>query len=81
MFLQANLQKIGTAILAAITWLAVIFFDRELLLLFDADKALLPLAQRYVLPVKFGVPSFLFTQLMSAFLRNDGNPTLAISNL
>ena len=68
---------IGTAILAAITWLAVIFFDRELLLLFGADEALLPLAQRYVLPVKFGVPSFLFTQLMSAFLRNDGNPTLA----
>lgn len=68
---------IGTAILAAITWLAVIFFDRELLLLFGADEALLPLAQRYVLPVKFGVPSFLFTQLISAFLRNDGNPTLA----
>lgn len=68
---------IGTVILAAITWLAVIFFDRELLLLFGADEALLPLAQRYVLPVKFGVPSFLFTQLISAFLRNDGNPTLA----
>lgn len=68
---------IGTAILAAITWIAVIFFDRELLLLFGADEALLPLAQRYILPVKFGVPSFLFTQLLSAFLRNDGNPALA----
>lgn len=30
---------IGTAILAAITWLAVIFFDRELLLLFGAGLA------------------------------------------
>lgn len=68
---------IGTAILAMITWLAVIFFDRELLLLFGADESLLPLAQRYLLPVKFGVPSFLFTQLISAFLRNDGNPALA----
>lgn len=68
---------IGTTILAIITWLAVIFFDRELLLLFGADESLLPLAQRYLLPVKFGVPSFLFTQLMSAFLRNDGNPALA----
>lgn len=47
------------------------------MLLFGADEALLPLAQRYVLPVKFGVPSFLFTQLISAFLRNDGNPGLA----
>lgn len=68
---------IGTAILAAVTWLIIIFFDRELLLLFGAEETLLPLAQRYVLPVKFAVPSFLFTQLMSAFLRNDGNPGLA----
>lgn len=68
---------IGTTILAIIAWLAVIFFDRELLLLFGADESLLPLAQRYLLPVKFGVPSFLFTQLISAFLRNDGNPALA----
>lgn len=38
---------------------------------------MLPLARSYVLPVKFVVPSFLFTQLLSAFLRNDGNPGLA----
>lgn len=68
---------IGTAILASLAWIAVVFFDRELLLLFGAEEALLPLARRYVLPVKFAVPSFLFTQLMSAFLRNDGNPGLA----
>lgn len=30
-----------------------------------------------MLPVKFAVPSFLFTQLLSAFLRNDGDPALA----
>lgn len=68
---------IGTAILAALTWMAIIFFDRELLLLFGAEEILLPLARKYILPVKFAVPSFLFTQLMSAFLRNDGNPGLA----
>ena len=68
---------IGTAILAAITWLAVVFFDRELLILFGAEETLLPLAQRYLFPVKFAVPSFLLTQLMAAFLRNDGNPGLA----
>lgn len=68
---------IGTAILAGLTWLIVIFFDRELLLLFGAEETLLPLAQSYVLPVKFAVPSFLFTQLLSAFLRNDGAPGLA----
>lgn len=68
---------IGVSILAAVTWFVVIFFDRELLLLFGAEKTLLPLARRYVFPVKFVVPCFLFTQLMAAFLRNDGNPALA----
>ena len=68
---------IGVVILAVATWLAVIFFDRELLLLFGAEETLLPLARRYLFPVKFVVPSFLFTQLMAAFLRNDGNPALA----
>lgn len=68
---------IGVVILAVITWLAVIFFDRELLLLFGAEETLLPLARQYIFPVKFVVPSFLFTQLMAAFLRNDGNPGLA----
>ena len=72
---------IGVSALAAITWLVVIFFDRELLLLFGAEETLLPLARQYILPVKFVVPSFLFTQLMAAFLRNDGNPGLATKSV
>ena len=68
---------IGTAVLSALSWIGIAFFDRQLLTLFGADDFLLPLAQRYLLPVKFAVPSFLFTQLISAFLRNDGNPGLA----
>ena len=68
---------IGAAVLAAVLWIGVIFFDKELLILFGAKEQLLSLARSYVLPVKFVVPSFLFTQLMSAFLRNDGNPGLA----
>lgn len=68
---------IGVSILALITWFVLIFFDRELLLLFGAEESLMPLARRYVLPVKFAVPLFLFSQLLSAFLRNDGNPGLA----
>ena len=68
---------IGTAILALLTWAAVIFFDKEFLTLFGAEETLLPLAREYMFPIKFVVPSFLFTQLMSAFLRNDGDPALA----
>lgn len=68
---------IGAAIFASITWIGIVFFDRELLTLFGAKETLLPLARKYVVPIKFVVPSFLFTQLISAFLRNDGNPGLA----
>lgn len=46
-------------------------------MLFGAEETLLPLARQYIFPVKFVVPSFLFTQLIAAFLRNDGNPSLA----
>ena len=68
---------IFTAIFAAILWAAIAFFEEPLLLLFGADDVLLPLAKQYLLPVKFTVPVFLFTQLLSAFLRNDSNPGLA----
>lgn len=68
---------IGVFILGGLTWLAVIFFDKDLLLLFGAEETLLPLARAYLFPVKFVVPSFLLTQLIAAFLRNDGDPGLA----
>lgn len=71
---------IGTVILAALTWVAVIFFDRQFLTLFGAEETLLPLAREYLFPIKFVVPSFLFTQLMSAFLHNDGDPALGPPN-
>lgn len=71
---------IGTVFLAALTWVAVIFFDRQFLTLFGAEETLLPLAREYLFPIKFVVPSFLFTQLMSAFLHNDGAPALGPPN-
>ena len=68
---------IGVTFLAVLSWLGVVSLDRELLTLFGAEETLLPLARQYLLPVKVVVPSFLFTQFLSAFLRNDGNPGLA----
>ncbi|MEA4912039.1 MAG: MATE family efflux transporter [Oscillospiraceae bacterium] len=67
----------GGGALALISWLGLIFFDRQLLLLFGANEALMPLARAYLFPIKFGVPLFIFNQLLSAFLRNDGDPALA----
>ena len=67
----------GTVFFAAVSWLAIAFFDAPLLRLSGARDALLPLAQQYLLPVKFVVPLFLFNQMLAAFLRNDGAPGLA----
>lgn len=66
-----------TVIFASLLWGTIIFFEDQLLLLFGADKVLLPLAKQYLIPVKFTIPVFLFTQLLSSFLRNDSNPGLA----
>lgn len=68
---------IATVILAAVTWLVVVVFDRQLLMLFGAEETLLPLSRQYLFPVKFAVPLFLFNQMLAAFLRNDGAPGLA----
>lgn len=67
----------GTAAFALISWLLILFLDAPLLRLFGADEALLPLAQEYLLPIKFVIPFFVFNQMLAAFLRNDRNPGLA----
>lgn len=72
---------IGTVIFAAVSWIGIGFFDSQLLTLFGAEETLLPLARRYLLPVKFAVPLFLFNQMLAAFLRNDGNPGLATAGV
>ncbi len=68
---------IGSGILAAVIWLIVIVWDRELLLLFGAQDNTLSLAREYVKPIKYAIPLFLFNQMLAAYLRNDKNPALA----
>lgn len=72
-----TVSVIGALILAVIVWIAIIFFDKEILVLFGASDSLVPLARRYVLPIKFVVPLFVFNQLLAAFLRNDNDPVRA----
>ncbi|MGN0747819.1 MAG: MATE family efflux transporter [Aristaeellaceae bacterium] len=74
---QHRSNEYFTAAVIGVDMLALILFDRELLALFGAEDSLMPLARRYVLPAKFFVPLFLFSQLLSAFLRSDGSPGLA----
>ena len=70
-----------SVVFAALWWIVIAFFDVPMLRLFGASDALLPLAQSYVLPIKFVVPFFLFNQMLAAFLRNDGNPGLATAGV
>lgn len=68
---------IGSVILAAVIWLIIIFFDKNLLLIFGAQGNTLTLAREYVLPIKAAIPFFLFNQMLAAYLRNDKTPALA----
>lgn len=72
-----TVSVIGASLLAIIVWIAIIFFDKEILVLFGASDDLIPLARRYVLPIKFVVPLFVFNQMLAAFLRNDDDPVRA----
>lgn len=66
-----------SVILAIFVWIALIFFDRQILSLFGAKEELLHLALNYLKPLKVVIPFCLFNQMLAAFLRNDGDPTLA----
>lgn len=68
---------IGAVILSILAWVGVICFERPILTFFGADESLLVLAQKYMRPIKYVFPLFLFNQMLAAFLRNDKNPGLA----
>ena len=57
---------IGSVLLAVLAWLGLLFFERPLLTFFGADESLLALAQRYLAPIKYVFPFFLFNQMLAA---------------
>lgn len=65
---------IGSILLAVIAWIGIAFFDEPLLRFCGAEGHTLTLAREYVLPIKFVIPCFLFTQTLAAYLRNDKTP-------
>lgn len=66
-----------TAVFAVLCYIVMWRFEVPVLRLFGANDELLPLAVRYLSSVRFVVPSFMFMQLLSAFLRNDSAPGLS----
>ena len=65
---------IGSAILAAAAWAGLFLFEDQVLRLAGGTGELLALAKRYLQPIRWVFPLFLFNQMLSAFLRNDGDP-------
>lgn len=63
--------------LSAIAMLGIGMFQDPLFRFFGADKELLILAKLYLKPILFAIPCCVFSNILSAYLRNDGNPNLA----
>lgn len=76
-----SVSVIGAVILSVLTWIIILLFEKEILVFFGADDVLLNYAQKYMIPILFVVPLFLFNQMLAAFLRNDNNPSLATKGI
>lgn len=72
-----TISLILTILFSILLWIGLNLYEEPLLKLFGANETLMPLAKQYLLPVRFTVPIFLFTQMLAAFLRNDNAPSLA----
>ena len=68
---------ICSAVTGILLWIILFSFEEPILYLFGADESLLPLAKKYILPIKIGAPVFVFNQMTAAYLRNDNAPGLA----
>jgi len=63
--------------LSVLALLGIGLFKEQLFCFFGADDALLHLAKQYLAPIYFAIPCCVFSNILSAMLRNDGNPNLA----
>ncbi len=72
-----TLAVIGAIILSILCILIFFIFENQILYAFGANEEMLPLCKEYLLPVKFVIPTYIFTQIFAAFLRNDSDPGLA----
>ncbi len=74
-----TLSVVFGAVLTLVMWLILAFFHDPMFRFFGADEELLLLVNRYLRPVWFAVPCCVFSNILSAFLRNDGAANLAMA--
>ncbi len=73
-----TLSIIYGMVLSALAMVGIALFNEPLLRFFGADDELLCLAQQYLMPIWFAIPCCVFSNIFSAYLRNDGNANLAM---
>lgn len=73
-FTLSILYGIALSVLAMV---CIGLFNEPLFRFFGADDELLILAKKYLTPIYFAIPCCVFSNILSAYLRNDGNPGLA----
>lgn len=64
--------------LSIVAMVIIALFNEPLFRFFGADDELLRLAKQYLKPVWFAIPCCVFSNIQSAYLRNDGNANLAM---
>ncbi len=72
-----TLSVLYGAVLTVLAMVGIGLFKDPLFRFFGADDELLGLANEYLTPIFFAIPCCLFSNILSAYLRNDGNPGLA----
>ncbi len=72
-----TLSIIEGILLSAIAMIGIGVFQDPLFRFFGADDELLRLAKLYLKPIFFAIPCCVFSNILSAYLRNDNNPALA----
>ncbi len=64
-------------VISVILTVVLLLWEEPLLRFFGADEKLLPLCREYLVLPKLTAPIYVFTNIISAFLRNDSAPELA----
>ncbi len=65
-------------VLATLSVAAIGIFHNQMFRFFGANDELLELANTYLKPILFAVPCCVFNNILSAYLRNDGDAKLAM---
>ena len=67
--------------LSILEMIGIGLFHEKLFRFFGVDTELLILAKLYLKPIFFAIPCCVFNNILSAYLCNDGNPTLATKSV